>query len=54
MQKQYIKTRCNRCMSYFEYNEEDVLDECPFCKTGEYLTDFTESDIKYLKDNNLY
>lgn len=52
IEQQYIKTRCNGCMTYFDYDEN--LEECPFCRTGAYLTDLTKEDIKYLKDKNLY
>lgn len=52
IKQQYTKTRCNGCMTYFDYDEN--LEECPFCKTDAYLTDLTKEDIKYLKDKNLY
>lgn len=50
--KEYIKTRCNSCMTYFEYDEN--LEECPFCNTDEYLTDLTQEDMNYLKNKGLY
>jgi len=52
--KSFVKTRCNMCMAYFEYDENNVVDTCPFCNTGEYLTDFTQSDIDFLKKKGLY
>ena len=52
--KQFTKTRCNMCMTYFDYDEDNVMDTCPFCETGEYLTDLTDSDIDFLKKKGLY
>lgn len=60
MTKQYVKTRCNGCMTYFEYgsdefeHDEEGFEICPFCKTSAYLTDLTEEDIQYFKENGLY
>lgn len=53
MNKQYVKTRCNNCMTYFDYDDENIQEECPFCKTDEFLTDLTEEDMKYLEEHNL-
>lgn len=52
--KQYIKTRCNSCMTYFDYDDEDILEKCPFCNTDEYLTDLTKEDIEFLKTKGIY
>lgn len=54
MQNEYIKTRCNGCMTYFDYNSEDIIEECPYCHTDEFLTDLTIEDINYLKEKGLY
>lgn len=53
-ENEYIKTRCNNCMTYFDYDDEDIQEECPYCHTDEFLTDLTKEDMEYLKSMGFY
>lgn len=52
MTQEYVKTRCNNCMAYFDYEEN--IEKCPYCDTDKFLTDFTEEDINFLKQKGFY